>query len=246
MDIDRNKFVEEHTVFSRSFLKEVQVKLEYPLFEGGKIGSAVNSFFKTNFNISSGNIEDEAFVPIKIETENKGFVFYFDDTEAKLVVNAMAGYRSFIETVYPNTRPLAEFAKGVAGNFGKLSVRKENIWEIDTKSPEDDLHKGLSFILRPDRMHELPSVTAPEGQKSWGISTETQPDMSDEIDCNIKLHIGFSDNQLRYRVIFDATTKSNVNYDSFCDNLLTLNSAIYTMFLQMVSDNVLKLMLKGV
>lgn len=243
MSIDREDLIKKHTVFPRSFLKEVQVGLTYPSLEGRRTGEAVDSFLNSNFKIASESKADEVFMPITINSDDNALSFYFEADKCRLDVDAVESYSSFRDSVYPKTRPLAEFAKDVAGGFGRLRLSKENYWVLKTNTPQEDAEKGLSFIFRAERMSELPTITVPSDKNSWGIITSTRPEIFSGIDCLIKLRIEYSDNVLSYSIVLEATTEDNVGYDTFQKELLTLNQAIYQLYIDLVSDNVLELMM---
>lgn len=243
MSIDRENFIRNHTVFPRSFLKEVQIVLSYSSIEGHKTGESVNSFLNNNFKILSDSKPEEVFVPIKINTGDNALSYYFDAAECRMEVDAIEGYKSFRDSVFPKTRPLAEFAKDVAGDFGRLRLTKENYWILKTDAPEEDATRGLSFIFRTERM-SLPTIKVPSDKNSWGISTSTRPEISPEIDCLIKLSVEYSDNALFYSIMLEVATVKSISYETFSKELLILNEAIYQLYIDLVSDNVLELMMK--
>lgn len=245
MSIDRDNFIKNHTVFPRSFLKGAKVALSYNSIEGRKIDELVNAFLESNFNISSECNRDEPFVPLKIVTEGNVLTFCFEPTECSVEIDAIKGYKSFLYSFFPRTRPLAEFAKDVVGEFGTLRISKENLWVIKTDSPETDLNTGLEFIFRPDRVMELPAITAPTDKNKWGVKTETRPQVFQDMDCLIKLRIEYSDGSLFYNTVIEASTKNKVSYESFPEELLKLNSAVYQLFIDLVSSHVLEMMTKG-
>lgn len=243
MSIDRDELLKNHTIFPRSFLKEVQVVLSYPSIEGQKNGEAVNTFLADNFNINSDYRTDQYVGQLSVNADI--FSYQFDASECRLSLSAVRGYESFEKSVLPYTKPLAEFGRCIAGGFGTLGVGKENIWIIETENPDEDLMQGLSFIINPERVLELPKITVPKNQNIWGISTETRPEFLSDTATSIKLKIDFSDKKLTYRLIYSATTKENISYESFKSALRKLNMAIYYLYMDMVSDNVLELMMKG-
>ena len=64
--MNRDEFLKDHTVFPRSFLKEVAVMLSYPSLEGKKMGDGMNSFLEECFKIQSNISSDESFGPFSL------------------------------------------------------------------------------------------------------------------------------------------------------------------------------------
>lgn len=245
--MNRDEFLKEHTVFPRSFLKEVAVMLSYPSLEGKKMGDGMNSFLEECFKIQSNISSDESFGPFKINTNEQSLSFSFDFDSCSIVVDASKDYISFNDSIYRKTRPLAEFAETVAHGFGTLSMRKDNVWVFPTSNPAEIVHEGLKLILSPDMLEKLPEISTVSNSGSWRLSTECAPIFKDENKIGVKglirLILDYSEGDgLACHVVFEAKTIDNVDYSNFREKLIRLNAVLYNMFIRSVSDKVLELM----
>lgn len=243
----RDELIKNHTVFPRSFLREVAVTLSYPSIEGKKMGEGVNSFFDECFKIQTNVPSEESFGPSKINTIEQNLSFSFDFDSCSLVVDASKDYISFADTVYPKTRPLAEFAETVAHGFGVLSMRKDNVWVFPTSNPEEIVNEGLKLIISPDMLEKIPEISKVSNSGSWCLSTECAPIFKDENEIGVKglirLILEYAENDgLACHVVLEAKTTGNVDYANFRDKLIRLNAVLYNMFIRSVSDKVLELM----
>ena len=137
--VDMNEIFEhiERKVYKRTFLQQVDVRLEYPIIEKEKLTpelvEAVDEFFKNHFQLEQNNIplsENEIF----LKDDEQQLAFRFAPIASMLSVG-YKNYNTFYDSVLPYLYPLKEYVFKVLGRREvKTYLRKVNVFSTDNQS----------------------------------------------------------------------------------------------------------------
>lgn len=243
MSINREELMTRHVVFPRSYLKDIEVVLSYPPVEPENIIGKVPAFLEDSFSIKLKDESEESVIfPIQINSKDTKLSFYFDASRSSLSFDASKNYDSFIESILPLTRPLAEFGKNVVGEYGTLSIFKTNVWSRPIDNSSKDVNESLDYLISPKRRAELPNIQTISNTDSWEISMATKSVFRKEIGANItvKLVLTYNNGILTIAITFGISTDKDISYEFFRERLVDMNSFLYGMFIDFVSDSVLE------
>lgn len=155
----------ERKIYAKTFLQQVDVKLEYNSLQSecvpeGEVASFFNNHFQIDAN-SSTLFNDNIF----LKDDHQQLAFLFSSNTAMLSVGYL-NYRSFYDSVLPNVYHIKDFVFNLwKQQEVSVAIRKVNVFTMDNNInlAEEDFHSLLyETVFSSEFLQVVPKMTASE------------------------------------------------------------------------------------
>ena len=236
----------ERKVYKRTFLQQVDVRLEYPVIDKDELTSefveATDGFFRNYFQLESSE-SPLAEKDLLIKYDDQQLAFNFSPNACMLSVG-YENYKTFYESVLPYLYPVKEYSLNILGRSPlHVGYRKLNVFSFDNDA-KDDVEKESRLFLQNVFSPEFLNAEVSTSNEIIG-SENTKVSVRDFLINDFRLELrtyflhpkdGVSSLFFDSRVYFDADS-SNL------EELLTIaNSLLYDSYHWAVSDGIINIM----
>ena len=233
----------EHVVYKRTFLRKVQVVLDFNscddiLLNDRQFKDFVAKYFETKVP-SEG---PSRLSSVEICDDNAQVRFVLSEKSAKVDVGHKF-YNSFAQTMYPLVTKLCAYIEQICktSHIANLTIRKSNLWHLRTEEDIKNVYSSaLRYTFREQHVEDMASMIFPN-QMPFKVSKEGRlrfsgGGMTTLISAEVK-----NAHEAYFTLDFNASTQ-DINVDDAFDALGKLNEIVYCAFHDIVSKNVLELM----
>lgn len=238
----------ERKVYKRTFLQQVDVRLEYPILEKDDLTpdlvGSVEEFFKNHFQLEQNDIplsEKEMF----LKDDEQQLALSFTPVASMLSVG-YKNYNTFYDSVLSYLYPLKEYVFNVLGKSDvKACLRKVNVFSTDIR---DELTQEKQERLFLQNVFSSAFLNADESKcrvKIEGEDTDVfvRNFKTDDFTLEIRTYFLHRENRLT-SLFLDSLVTFNANSSNLEDLLKTANSLLYDSYHWSVSDGVIDIMNK--
>lgn len=231
----------ERKVYAKTFLQQVDVRLEYPAIKQDAITDGdVESFFKNHFDVGASSsvlLEDDVF----LKDDQKQLAFLFS-ADAAMVCVGHLNYRSFYDSVLPNVYHIKDFVFNLLKQEGVVSyIRKVNVFTFENNADlsEDEFSAVLyDNVFSPDFLNVTPTRDVSEVN---GKTTTVQLRVVENVF--FMTYIIPRENG-KYSLFLETILKAEADRLSLESELERMNNLLYNAFHWSVGKNIITVMNK--
>lgn len=236
----------ERKVYKRTFLQQVDVRLEYPVIGKDELTSALveaaGAFFKKHFQLDSKDrslIERELF----LKDDEQQLALLFSPAASMLSVG-YKNYNTFYESVLPHLYPVKEYVLNVLGKTDvRAYLRKVNVFSIENHSEEDQEKRDRLFLQNVFSSDFLNTEYSKSNAVIDGENTELyiRSFQIDDVSLELRTYFLHPDSGVS-SIFFDSI----VCFDAGASNLDVLleksNNILYDVYHWSVSEGIIDIM----
>ena len=236
----------ERKVYKRTFLQQVDVRLEYPILKKDELTSelvgSVDEFFKNHFQMEQSEIplsEKEMF----LKDDEQQLALSFTPVASMLSVG-YKNYSTFDDSVLPYLDPLKEYVFNVLGKRDvKAYLRKVNVFSFENQIELPQEKQERLFLQNVFSASFLNSEESKSRVKIDGEETEmsVRNFKADEFTLEIRTYFLHRENGL-ISLFLDSIVNFNAESSNLEDWLKTANSLLYDSYHWAVSEGIINIM----
>ena len=236
----------ERKVYKRTFLQQVDVRLEYPILKKEELTpelvGAVDLFFKNHFQLEQNDIplsEKEMF----LKDEEQQLALSFTPIASMLSVG-YKNYSTFDDSVLSYLDPLKEYVFNVLGRRDvKAYLRKVNVFSFEshTEIPQEKQERlflqnvSSSAFLNYEESKSRVNIDGEETEMSF------RNFKTDDFTLEIRTYFLHRENGLT-SLFLDSIVNFNAEPSNLEDWLKTANSLLYDSYHWAVSEGIINIM----
>lgn len=238
----------ERKVYKRTFLQQVDVRLEYPILKNEDLTpellGAVDEFFKNHFQMEQNEIPlSEKGMLLKDDEQQLAFSF---TPIASMLSVGYKNYNTFYDSVLSYLYPLKEYVFKVLGRRDvDAYLRKVNVFSFENQpdlAPEKQERLFLQNVFSSAFLNaeEAKSRATIDGEDTEMIVRNF---VIDDFAIEIRTYFLHRDNGLT-SLFLDSIVNFDADSSNFEDLLQTANSLLYDSYHWTVSEGIIDIMSK--